>query len=169
VISFRLLASIYGRPTTIFCTWDVELPADVDREYNTVDSSGRIVSENLPGASMFGLSVKLMRILHEILGTVYPSSRSRLDDKPGSRDAELLRQSLELNDQLDQLLALMPERLSSFVALPQSANHSRAFEISLHEQALITRSVPTISPRAESLSFASTKIKSPNNVKTPVC
>jgi hypothetical protein len=92
-----------------------------------------------------------MGILHEILETVYSSSRSRLDDKPGSRDAELLRQSLELNDQLDQLLALMPERLSGFVALPQSANRGRAFDISLHEQALITRSVCPHAPNPYNL------------------
>ena len=168
-ISFRLLASIYGRPTTISRTWDVELPADVDREYNTVDSSGRTISEILPGVSMFWLSVRLMRILHEILESVYSASRSRLDDKPGSRNAEWLRQSLELNDQLDELLALMPERLSSFLATSQIANGSRPCEISLHEQALITRSVPTFFPRPEFLSFTSTKIKSPNNVKILIC
>lgn len=97
---------------------------------------------------MFLLSLKLMRILHEILETVYSNSKSRLADTPGSRDGELLRQSLELNDQLDQLLTFMPERLSSFVALPQSANCSRACELSLHEQALITRLVPTIFSRS---------------------
>ena len=93
---------------------------------------------------MFWLSVRLLGILHEILDTVYSSSRSRLDERPGSGDAELLRQSLKLNDQLDQLLAFMPERLSNFIAIPPSTNHDHACKFSLHEQALLTRSVVTL-------------------------
>ena len=146
-ISFRLLASIYGRPTTISRTWDVEVPADVDHEHNTIEPSGSMCSELIPGAAMFLLSVRLMRILHEVLEKVYPSSISRLADTPASRIAELLRQSLELNDQLDRLLTTMPERLSCFVAIPQSANAGRACEFTLHEQALITRLVHILPTR----------------------
>lgn len=165
MISFRLLASIYGRPPTISRTRDVEAPADVDRECNTIDPSGNICSELLPGAPMFLLSVRLMRILHEVLEKVYQGSISRLADTPASRIAELLQQSLELNDQLDQLLAAMPERLSCFVAIPQSSNDGRACEFSLHEQALITRLVHTFPPRPEFLTFAHTRVMSPNNAK----
>lgn len=90
---------------------------------------------------MFGLSVKLLRILHHILQATYLAAQPRLVDQSGSRNAEQLRQSLELNDQLDEFLATMPDRLSSFVAIPPSQNYSRACNFTLHEQALITRSV----------------------------
>ena len=171
MISCRLLASIYGRPSTTSRTWDVELPSDVDREYNTVDSSGSMSSELMSGVPIFWLSVRLLGNLHEILDTVYSSSRSRLDERPGSGDAELLRQSLELNDQLDQFLASMPERLSSFVTIPPSKNHNHACEFSLHEQALLTRSVITLHTldTRGMLVFSPTETISTNNTKVPLC
>ena len=122
-------------------TCEVELPSEDDQGYNAVDPSGNISREVIPGASMFRLSVKLIGILHRILQATYLAAQPRLVDKSGSRDAELLRQSLELNDQLDEFLATMPDRLSSFVAISPSQNYSRACNFTLHEQALITRSV----------------------------
>lgn len=139
LITFRLLASIYGRPPVVSRNCDVQLPSDVDHEYTTVDSSGTVSSESIPGASMFRLSVQLLVILHGILEKIYSSSPSQLTDRSRSRDTELLRQCLELNDQLDTFLASMPDRLRSFVAAKPSEDFSRACNFNLHEQALVTR------------------------------
>jgi hypothetical protein len=126
----------------ISATWEVELPSNVAHKYNIVDSSGNISSELLAGASMFRLSAKLMSILRDILDTVYRSLQSQLPNKPAFRDTELLRQSLELNDRLDEFSALMPERLINFLEAASSVDLGRAWDLSLHEQAIITRSVP---------------------------
>jgi hypothetical protein len=83
-----------------------------------------------------------MSILRDILDTVYRSLQSQLPNKPAFRDTELLRQSLELNDRLDEFSALMPERLINFLEAASSVDLGRAWDLSLHEQAIITRSVP---------------------------
>lgn len=92
---------------------------------------------------MFCLSVKLLDIFHEILETVYMGSKHKFHDRFRSvpRDEELLRKSLKLNHQLDQFLVSMPERLASFIAT-SSTNCDQACDLSLHEQTLVTRSIP---------------------------
>lgn len=141
LLPYRLLASIYGRPLTISHAWEVDLPSDVDVQCNTIGAGGETFPEMVPGASVFRISLQLMGILREILETIYQNPQRQLADRQGSSDRELLRQSLELNDRLDQFLATMPEGPSTFLATAPSMTQSRAWGLSLHEQALITRSV----------------------------
>ena len=152
----RLLASIYGRPPMISRASDVRLPSDVDRDYTIVDVGGTVSKERIPGASMFCLSVKLLNVFYEILETVYMNSQHQFSDRSKSQDAELLGKSLKLNHQLDQCLALMPDRLGCFIANPPNIN--LACNFSIHEQALVTRLVIYPSPKFISRDFhASTR------------
>jgi len=146
---FRLLASIYGRPTTISRSSDVQLPSAVDREHTIEGVGGNASKQLIPGAPMFCLSIKLLDIFHEILETVYAGSKRKVNDsfRSGPVDEELLRKSLKLNHQLDQFLASTPERLGSFIA-NSSTNCDQACDLSLHEQALVTRLVPPALPDA---------------------
>jgi hypothetical protein len=59
---------------------DVRLPSDVDRDYTIVDLDGGVSKEQIPGASMFCLSVKLLNIFYEVLETVYLDSRPQTND-----------------------------------------------------------------------------------------
>jgi hypothetical protein len=136
----RLLASIYGRPPMVSRTFNVQLPSDVDQEYDTADLDGNILRGRIPGASMFHLSVKLLSILHGILETIYLNFQSQPTDRPGSRDVELIRKILELNQQLDEFIASVPKRLGSLVTLATSSRCGGACDFSLHEQALLTLS-----------------------------
>lgn len=163
----RLLASIYGRPTTIPRASDVQLPSAVDHEHTHKGVGGKVSQELMPGAPMFCLSIELLDIFHEILETVYTGSRRKVDGRFRSRpgDEELLGNSLKLNHQLDQFLASTPERLSTFIAT-SSTNCDQACDLSLHEQALVTRFV--LSPLRSSHSMSFPTSASPNNDQVPV-
>jgi len=119
---------------------DVRLPSEVD--CTIVDFDGATSTELIPGAPMFCLSIKLLDIFHEILETVYTGSRRKINDRFRSRpgDDELLGKSLTLNHQLDRFLASTPERLRTFIGT-SSTNCDQACDLSLHEQALVTRLV----------------------------
>lgn len=118
---------------------DVQLPSSHDRECGTDDSDGNVSRLLIPGASTFRLSVELLNILRETLETIYINVKSEPAHRPGFWDAELLRKTLELNHHLDEFLASMPERLSSFIATTPSAEYPRTCDLNLHEQALVTR------------------------------
>jgi hypothetical protein len=85
------------------------------------------------------------------LETIYLNFQSQPTERPGSRDVELIRKILDLNHQLDEFLTSMPERLSSFITLAASSGCGSVREFSMHEQALITRSVLTLSSEDENL------------------
>lgn len=119
---------------------DVRLPSDVDRDYTIVDLDGGVSKEQIPGAAMFCLSIKLLNIIYEILETVYLDFRSQTTDSVGSRDVDMLGKSLKLNHRLDQCLEFMPDRLNGFITGSLSMNCDRAWNFGLHEQALVTRS-----------------------------
>jgi hypothetical protein len=123
----------------------VQLPSDVDKEYTTTDVNGNISQGLIPGVEMFRLSVKLLKIMHGVLETIYESDQSQLACTSGSRDVELLRKTLDLNHQLDEFLASLPIRLSSFITLAPLENPGRACDFNMHEQALLTRLVFRVS------------------------
>jgi hypothetical protein len=118
---------------------------------------------------MFRLSVKLLNILHGILETIYLNFQSQPTEKPSSRNVELIRKILNLNHQLDEFLTSMPERLSIFITLAASSGRGSVREFSMHEQALITRSVLTLSSEDRSLFSSPENAQSPNDVKIPLC
>jgi hypothetical protein len=119
----------------------VQLPSDVDKEYTTTDVNGNSSRGLIPGVAMFRLSVELLNILHRVLNTIYESDQSQLACRSGSQDVELLRKTLDLNHRLDEFLASLPNRLSSFITLAPLAGYGRACEFNMHEQALLTRLV----------------------------
>ena len=120
---------------------EVPLPSNADRDYTTIDLDGVDSRERIPGASMFCLSVKILNVIYEILETVYLENPSRIADRSESRDADLLGKCLKLNTQLDQCLTSMPDRLSRFIASSPSMKWTPPCNLSLHEQALVTRFV----------------------------
>jgi hypothetical protein len=132
-------------------TCNVQLPSNVDQEYTTADLEVNVSRGLIPGASMFRLSVKLLNILHGILETIYLNFQSQPTEKPSSRNVELIRKILNLNHQLDEFLTSMPERLSIFITLAAWSGRGSVREFSMHEQALITRSVLTLSSEDRSL------------------
>jgi hypothetical protein len=132
-------------------TCNVQLPSNVDQEYTTADLDSNVSRGLILGASMFRLSIKLLNILHGILETIYLNFQSQPTERPGSRDVELIRKILELNHQLDGFLTSVPERLSSFITRAASSGCGSVGEFSMHEQALITRSVLTLSSEDGSL------------------
>jgi hypothetical protein len=133
---------------------DVRLPSDADRDYTIVDLDGSVSKEQIPGASMFCLSIKLLNIIYDILETVYLDFRSQTTDSSGPRDSDMLRKSLKLNHQFDQCLASMPDRLVNFITNPPSTNCDRACGFDLHEQALVTRCVISFLPETPPAQFA---------------
>ena len=125
---------------------DVRLPSDVDRDYTIVDLDGGVSKEQIPGASMFCLSVELLNIFYGILETIYLDSRPQTNDCSASRDADVLGKALKLNHQLDQCLTSMPGRLGDFIMNTPFTNCDTPCDFNLHEQALVTRYVISFLP-----------------------
>jgi hypothetical protein len=132
MLSGRLLASIYGRPSTISRASDVQLPSEIDREVTVEGPDSGSSTELIPAARTFCLSIKLLNIFHEILEAVYLGSQLARPSRSRSQDAELLGKILNLNHQLDQFLTLLPKRLGRFINNSPSTSCDQTCNFDLH-------------------------------------
>jgi hypothetical protein len=121
----------------------------------------------IPGARTFCLSVKLLNIFHDILESVYFGSQLVRPSRSRPRDAELLGKSLNLNHQLDQFLTLLPNRLGRFITNSPSTSCDQTCTFNLHELALVTRSVLSLSRKLNIASLH--KSASADYDQIPVC
>lgn len=112
LITKRLLAMTFGRPTMVNSTDGTPVPSLIDDEYLRMDGEGIQPKAVNSRMGLFVYSCRLFEILNDILSSFYSVADST-DPVSESRLQDMVSEVLSFNRRLDNFITSLPDYLKT--------------------------------------------------------